>query len=163
MNARRMCILKDILERGIIKVDLKTGTVVNTETNGILGHNCRGYLQASIRMDGQQYSFKIHDIVAFAGGLDVLDVTVNHKDGNKRHNWLDNLEAITHRENVVHAFRTGLRKTKLNPDEVEDIRRKYKSNKYSQQALASEYGVHQSAISRIVRGLRYTEETTRRR
>jgi hypothetical protein len=35
-------------------------------------------------------------------------LTINHKDGNKCNNDIDNLEAITNSENIRHAFETGL-------------------------------------------------------
>ena len=35
---------------------------------------------------------------------------VNHKDGNKQNNSVDNLEWCTHSENTLHSFRTGLQK-----------------------------------------------------
>lgn len=36
--------------------------------------------------------------------------TVNHKDGIKINNKLENLEIVPHRENVIHSYRMGLKK-----------------------------------------------------
>lgn len=56
-------------------------------------------------------ALSIHRIVAlaFLGEPSQPDMDVNHKDGNKSNNTVDNLEWATRRENLAHALRMGLR------------------------------------------------------
>lgn len=44
---------------------------------------------------------------------------VNHKDGNKRNNKVDNLEWVTYKENTQHAVETGLHPSGVNSPEAE--------------------------------------------
>ena len=67
----------------------------------------RGYY--SVRIFGTKYM--AHRVVAWAFlGLTPLkcSVEINHKDGNKTNNCLDNLEIVTHSENMIHALNNGL-------------------------------------------------------
>lgn len=73
-----------------------------------IGH---GYLYVSLAKSGRQQQKFVHVLVAEAF-LDKPNgkVEVNHKDGNKLNNCVDNLEWVTHRENIQHSFRLGLHK-----------------------------------------------------
>ena len=53
-------------------------------------------------------SFQIHQLVAKAF-LEMPNECVNHKDGNKLNNRVDNLEWVTFSQNLKHAHKTGLR------------------------------------------------------
>lgn len=84
---------------------------------------------------------------------------VNHKDGNKLNNHIDNLEWCTHKENTQHAYDIGLNTglkgeenpiSKLTEVEVLEIREKYIPHIYSQNMLAKEYGVDQRLIFGII-------------
>lgn len=66
-----------------------------------------GYSIVCLRKDGIQKEGKISRMVmsAFIG---LSKLQVNHKDGNKKNNHIENLEYCTPIENTRHAHRTGL-------------------------------------------------------
>lgn len=68
-----------------------------------------GYLGFNLCQDGEKKHALLHRIVAtaFVPNPDNLP-QVNHKDGNKRNNRADNLEWVTAKQNVRHAFDTGI-------------------------------------------------------
>ncbi len=75
--------------------------------------NTGGYLFVALSKNGERKDHYIHRLVAQAflpkyPGRNY----VNHKDGNPSNNVVANLEWVTHSENVWHAYRTGLYKTK---------------------------------------------------
>ena len=102
----------------------------------------------------------VHCLVAAAFiGPRPAGAFVNHKDGNKQNNRLENLEYVTPSDNTVHAYETGLHgrgenhgRAKLTDAQVIEIRARYKGQWGSQTKLAKEYGVSQGLISQIVRG-----------
>jgi hypothetical protein len=72
-----------------------------------------GYLYHGLTKDGILKSIKVHRMVAMAFIPNPEGhPQVNHKDGNKQNNLLENLEWCTSRENLIHALRTGLRSAK---------------------------------------------------
>ncbi len=61
--------------------------------------------------DGKPNTMLVARLVAFTflnENIENHNLTVNHKDGNRLNNNLDNLELISLKENIQHAFRTGL-------------------------------------------------------
>ena len=69
----------------------------------------QGYWNLTLHKDKQDYHTTIHQLVAkaFIPNPDNLPV-VNHKDGNKKNNCVDNLEWVTASENSRHAIKIGL-------------------------------------------------------
>lgn len=61
--------------------------------------------------DGKPKSFLVARLVAFTflnENINNEKLTVNHKDGNRLNNCIDNLELVTLKENIQHGFRTQL-------------------------------------------------------
>lgn len=72
-------------------------------------HN--GYLQVQICVNKKNYSLYSHVLVKlFFDGLPKdLSFEIDHKDGNKKNNKLDNLEYVPHSENNKRAYELGLK------------------------------------------------------
>lgn len=71
----------------------------------------RGYLSFMFHVNKKRYRKYIHTLVleAFVGKRP-NNLQVNHKDGNKLNNNVENLEWLTCSQNNKHAFDLGIRK-----------------------------------------------------
>jgi hypothetical protein len=89
----------------------ENGTVFNTKTNNWLKpyKNASGYLKVTLNKGKISKRPLVHRLVllAFKPILD-KNLQVNHIDGNKQNNLLNNLEWCTPLENVTHAIKNGL-------------------------------------------------------
>lgn len=71
--------------------------------------SCCGYYQVVLSKNGKVKRLTIHRIVAQVFIPNTLNKPqVNHKDGNKLNNCVDNLEWCTRSENQLHAWKNGL-------------------------------------------------------
>ena len=96
--------------------------------------------------------YSVHRLVAlaFIPNPDNLP-EVNHKDGDKSNNGVDNLEWVTGSQNVRHSMANGLSKTKLKYDDIQNIKKLYASGEYTYYDLAKMYNVSYSNIGYVVR------------
>lgn len=124
-------------------------------------HDTGAYLQVGLRMSKKKVNANAHRLVFMHFNGEVPEgMTINHKNGNKKDNRPENLEAVTYSENVKHAYRTGLKEqngeknpnAKLTNTQVEEIRKIYATREKTQMELSKIYGVSFQSISKIVRG-----------
>lgn len=114
----------------------------------------------------QKYCF-VHRLVyeAFIGPIQ-NGLQMNHKNGNTMDNRLENLEAVTQSENMLHSYRVLGRihprgACVLKREQVSEIRHIHKahSRTLGSSALARRFGVSKGTICGIVNGERYTHFT----
>jgi hypothetical protein len=119
-----------------------------------------GYLSIMLFNNGKYKGYLVHRLImlTFCGES---NLQVNHIDGIKTNNNLTNLEYCTASENIRHAFKTGLNKSKgegntnskLTKKDVIEIKTEllnYKKGMIA--ALGRKYGVSFYAISNIKLG-----------
>lgn len=86
---------------------IKSSSKILTQNNG---HS--GYLTKTLFKKGKYKTFYVHKIVANSwigeSGWKINGLEINHIDGNKRNNNINNLELVTRRENMKHGYRVGL-------------------------------------------------------
>ena len=70
-----------------------------------------GYVYQMLYKNGKEKLLRVHRLVAMAFLPNPNNLPqVNHKDGNKQNNSVDNLEWCEQSYNMKHAFKTGLEK-----------------------------------------------------
>lgn len=119
------------------------------------------YPSVGFKKNKKIYRLMVHRIVAeaFLPNIENKD-TVNHKDGNKRNNNVNNLEWSTWSENHKHAYKNGLRFPRVK-DAQEKWKRKVKcitnGKTYSSiREAAVDTGAFASDITKVCKGKRKT-------
>lgn len=120
------------------------------------------YLKVTLTKNGKQIQKLVHRLVAEAFIPNPENKKeVNHIDGNKLNNNIDNLEWVTPKENQQHSVRKNLRKFgtdlwngKFNKLQVLEII-ELKKEGFSCKRLGVMFGCNATTISAISRGLRY--------
>lgn len=116
---------------------------------------------------GKSKCLKIHRVVAQAFILNPNNYPIiNHIDGNKLNNYVDNLEWCTYSHNTQHAYDNGLEipirgcdnvQSKLLEEDVLWIREHYIPNdkEFGTRALAKKFNMNHSNISRLINKIKY--------
>ena len=85
------------------------------------GDNPRTGRRVSLWKNGKSESYLVARLVAITFlGDPPKDFTVNHKDGNRMNNNIENLEWLSREDNVRHAFATGLMRSIQNSISLKD-------------------------------------------
>ena len=71
----------------------------------------RGYLRVVLHKEGKSTGFLVHRLVgkAFIENPNEYPC-INHKDGNKKNNSVDNLEWCTYSQNMAYNYKIGISK-----------------------------------------------------
>lgn len=113
-----------------------------------------------IDIDGNGREYAAHRLVmmAFIGPCPE-GMEINHIDGDRLNNNVENLEYCTRSDNAKHAYENDLwehpvgernGRAKLTDRSVKTIRKKYEGGGYTHRQLAKMFGVDRSTIGRII-------------
>ena len=125
--------------------------------------NNAGYYLVTFIKDGKQKTPAVHRLVAenfltIRPNIDII-YEVNHIDGDKLNNKVNNLEFVTRKQNIKHSFKNGLQISKkgsfqngakLKEYEVIEIRNKFSTGNFNKSELARQYKVSQTLIKDII-------------
>lgn len=142
---------------------------IKSHGNLIKGEICKnGYVRIHVSHDGKQFKFFVHRLVAqtFIPNPNNKPC-VNHINGDKTNNCVDNLEWCTYSENNKHSYKTNLRNSKgennpihkLTNNQVCEIRKKYQKGKHNgnnANFLSKKYNVSPKTILDIVNHKKWT-------
>lgn len=126
-----------------------------------------GYLSVHISVLNKSYTLLVHRLVAGAFIPNPLNKPeVNHKDGDKTNNKIINLEWATEKENINHAYDTGLIKIRFgeksnNPcitkKQAKKICKYLEENKLTYKEIAQQVGCTKSIVKNIKERLAWLE------
>lgn len=145
-------------------MQLKKGKVLSPAKNRL------GYMCVALSRENKLSARTIHRLVAIAFIKNPNGYKeINHIDGNKQNNNVENIEWSTRSKNINHAIKMGLlvhatgekhHQSKFTDQQIKELREKY-DPQVPLREYAKEYNASISCISRIIRGDTYPKVAKR--
>lgn len=123
-------------------------------------HKKTGYCVMNLSRHGIAVTHHVHRLIATAFIPNPNNLReVNHKDGNRQNNALDNLEWVSSKENKAHAISIGLgpitgvrhHMAKLTPELAKIIRLSFTGRVGEPKEIAKKYGVSTTTIVSVLK------------
>lgn len=123
--------------------------------------NPKKYISAKLTVNGITYTRQMHRVVLMAFvPCPGSEYVVNHKDGDKHNNHLENLEWVTQKDNIRHAKLMGLARYAKGDDsgaskiteEFVRIIKKMLSDGVIQKQIAKHFGISAKMVTDINTG-----------
>lgn len=145
----------DNYERYLITID---GNVYDTKRDKFLGTwvDTVGYRQCYLRgLDGKKHGKRIHRLLALAFIPNPENLPqVNHKDGNKLNNNIDNLEWVSNATNTQHGYDIGMYHSKHRNCEINVYHKnthEFYKRFYSIRSMCVELGINRKTVTMILK------------
>jgi len=140
----------------------KNGVVYQRPGKDVIPYiNKDGYYSFAANRNCKSIVYKVHRAIAYQFIPEILGKThVNHINGIKTDNRIENLEWCTHEENTSHAWANGMVKKliTISQETIDEIRSKYpveqgKTKNYID--IGKEYGINRHTVSHILNRKNY--------
>ena len=167
MNRGRYEMCRKFIEGGMWNIDVTKGVVIGKRGGISKPDGSSGYLKQSAYYRGKTYNFRVHEIIAVAGGLHPVDATIDHINGDILDNRICNLQILSNADNI--------RKSQVGTHHSEETKRKIgeaskRNTSCNKEVICMEtgiiypstleverqLGISHSSISRCCRNKQYT-------